>query len=64
MWVSTTVEAVPDNVDEQLGLAFDRLFNYISGENDRGKSENFHINYILKHNLNLFVFLKLSALEL
>ena len=37
MWVSTTVAAVVDNVDEQLGIAFDRLFNYISGENDRGE---------------------------
>ena len=45
MWVSTTVAAVVDNVDEQLDNAFNTLFGYISGENDRGETTLF-CNYM------------------
>ena len=37
MWVSTDYEAVLDTIDEQSSEAFNRLFEYISGENDRSQ---------------------------
>jgi len=44
MWVSTDAQAVLENVEEELSLAFNRLFDYISGENDRGeRREGFKI---------------------
>ena len=44
MWVSTTVTAdTPEEANEQLSIAFNRLFNYIEGENERGEKNKYSL---------------------